>query len=619
MSTDRRPLWISFLIFNLVFIPVFSLAEDRVGDDEALLEITDQESYAAYLKNQTSWYELLNPKTNEGIFYSYAAEMALPAAAPEMSKSTVGGAGEYSTTNVQVIGVDEADFLKNDGKYIYQIKDDSLIISEVYPVETGKVSSVTNISGTPSELFLSGDRLVIFSNNYDESLPVIEPGVANNQLDTTHAIIYDVSDRSGPAIVREITLPGLYENARMIGDIVYTLTKQYSYSSNGYIPLLYENGKVTARPSIWCPPIPLSSYDVYTLSAFSLNGTAEPNATSFLMGWDNTLYVSPENAYVAYEKWTPYWWGRGTRSGEDPGDESVIHRFSLNNGIVSYEATGTFPGSLLNQFSLDEYDNHIRVATTNSWYTGDEWTSDNNVYVLTPDLNITGSLEHLASGEQIYAARFMGDLLYLVTYEQMDPLFVIDLSNPDQPGILGELKIPGYSDYLHPFDATHIIGIGKDTTESEWGGVIPAGVKIALFDVSDLTNPREVDHRIIGEKGSTSAVLDDHHAFLLNMNRSIMVLPVKEVVRVPVPVSSYNESYTTAAWQGAYVFGIDPEQGFTEKGKVEQAPVKPDQYWSDSTVQRSVVMDGNLYTVSKDRIIASDLENPSKRLFILDI
>jgi len=382
----------------------------------------------------------------------------------------------------------------------------------------------------------------------------------------------------------------------MIGDIIYVLTRDSPSYQDPHIPIITENGEIVTHPSVWCPPLPLSSYVVYTLSSFSLSGTEPPKATSFVMGWDNTLYVSVENAYVAYQKWMPYWFTPKSPD-ENNGDETVIHRFSLNTGNVSYEATGTIPGSLLNQFSLDEFAQNLRVATTDSRYEGDEWVTDNNVYVLAPNLTTIGKLEHLAKDERIYSARFIGDLLYLVTFEQMDPLFVIDLSNPNQPGILGELKIPGYSDYLHPYDAHHIIGIGKDTAESEW----------------------EVDSLIIGEKDSTSAVLSDHRAFLLDANRSVMVLPVKEIIRVPVPNSSYDESYTTAAWQGAYVWRIDPDTGFIEKGKVEQVPIKPDMYWSESTVKRSVLMDDILYTVSDDRIVGSDIDSPNTRLMILDL
>lgn len=303
----------------------------------------------------------------------------------------------------------------------------------------------------------------------------------------------------------------------------------------------------------------------------------------------------------------------------EPDQKSVIHRFAIKNGDITYKATGTVPGYLLNQFSLDENRGNLRVATTVS-----DWSSSekqySNVYVLDPELKTIGRLEHLAPEERIYSARFMGDLLYLVTFKQTDPLFVIDLSNPYQPGILGELKIPGYSDYLHPYDETHLIGIGKDTMENEWGGIIPTGVKIALFDVSDVNNPKLVESIVIGEKGSDSAVLSDHRAFLLDKERNIMAIPIREVIHVPVEGSKYEGSHTEETWQGTYVFGIDPESGFIEKGKIKQGTGSTnDNWWYGSTVLRSIFMDDVLYTISRDRIVGSDIIDLTNRLMDIGI
>ncbi|MFH0966152.1 MAG: beta-propeller domain-containing protein, partial [Methanobacteriota archaeon] len=478
----------------------------------------------------------------------------------------------------------------------------------------------------PSGLFLNGDNLVVFSSEYGDTWRMVEGSAAPVPIsaDITHVIVYDVTDRARPMIKTELTLPGTYDNGRMIGDVIYAITRDSISSSDPIMPVIYEGTDVITKPSVWCPPIPMNQYNLYTITSFDLSGTRDVQAASFLMGWDNTLYVSPDNAYMAYKKWSPYWWGWNLRSlsslGSDDGEESVVHRFSLENGTITYKASGTIPGYLLNQFSLDESAGYLRVATTNEQYQKDTWVQDNNVYILSSNLEITGRLEHLAPGERIYSARFMGDILYLVTFKQTDPLFVIDLSNPNQPGILGELKIPGYSDYLHPYDSTHLIGIGKDTEENEGGGVIPTGVKIAFFDVSDLNNPKLVDSRVIGEKGSSSEILNDHKAFLLDKEKSIMVLPIKEIFRIPIPGSTFKDSYTTASWQGAYVLGIDPSIGFVDQGKVEQDQVRPnDYYWSGSTVKRSVVMDSVLYTVSDDRIIGSDLENHASRLLLIDL
>jgi len=616
------------VLLVLLVIPVVSVTDtDSIGTDtETLIEITSEQEFKDYIENQTRWYDqLYSSSYREAEDIMYEAAPMPSASMATAGKSVSDGAAEYSTTNVQVTGVDEADYLKNDGKYIYILRDSSLIITDVYPPQSGTVVSETELDGSPAGMFIDGDLLVTFINEYGNRYNYNDEEIAPSSIrgDITRAWIFDISDRAHPERIREITFPGTFENGRMIGEVVYVITRDSMYYSEPVMPAIYEGTDLLIRPSLWCPPVPMNQFNIYTLASFDLTDTRNVQASSFLMGWDNTLYVSADNAYLAYKKWNPYWWNwnwqSGSSSQSDEGQKSVIHRFGLDEGEITYQATGTFPGYLLNQFSLDEFEDNIRVATTNEQYKTDTWVQDNNVYVLSPSLDIIGRLEHLAQGEKIYSARFMGDLLYLVTFKQIDPLFVIDLSNPRQPGILGELKIPGYSDYLHPYDSTHLIGVGKDTEETVSGGVVTTGVKVALFDISDLNNPTVIDSRVIGEKGSTSEVLEDHKAFLLDRNKSIMVLPIKEIVKIPLTDTIFPDSYTTASWQGAYVFGIDPKSGFIDTGRIAQDQMRPnDYYWSGSSVRRSAVMDSVLYTISDNRIIGSDINNPENRLMMLN-
>lgn len=614
------------LLLILISAGIFQVSgEEAYG---GLIQVTSEDELQSYLANVSS-------PMRYGAGYAFdMAESAMPMVAKEMapvptaSAPVTGAAGtDYSTTNIQVAGVDEADFIKNDGKYIYIRSRDGLSIVDVYPPEQGRIVTEIPVSGKVSELFLSGNRLVVFSSGRSETwytpegtnVPVPE------YQDRTHAIIYDISDRSAPKRVRDISAPGTYENARMIGDFVYLLSAESPDYYNPRMPVVYDGNQAVTRPLVWCPPSPMNEYRMNTLTAFSVHGSGSPDAESFLLGYDNTLYVSTENIFIAYEKQRS-WWGlplllEETESFESDKaeQESVIHRFSIKDGSIDYKATGTVPGYLLNQFSLDEYRGNLRVATTVSDWSLEE-KQYSNVYIFDPDLKIIGRLEHLAPEEKIYSARFMQDILYMVTFKQTDPLFVIDLSNPYQPGILGELKIPGYSDYLHPYDETHLIGIGKDTEENEWGGIIPTGVKIALFDVSDLTNPRLIDSIILGEKGSESAILSDHRAFLLDKERDIMVIPIREVRKNPVTGSKYEGSYTEDVWQGAYVFGINPEKGFIEKGTIQQGDEGDKKiWWYGSKVLRSLFIDDVLYTVSRDMIVASDLKDLTRRLMEISV
>ncbi len=518
-------------------------------------------------------------------------------------------ASTYSTTNIQVTGVDEPDFIKNDGKYIYIISNKNLTIVDAYPPQNARIVSQIPVEGDVSDIFLNGDRLVIFTGKNGQGWikPAGSVAPVPSSEYQTHALVYSILDRAHPEVLRDISIPGRYQNARMIDGDIYVLNQESRNTGDYHMPVLYDGKKEIAIRNIRAPQVPPDNYVFYSLSSFNIHNDAQPTAESFLLGKDSTLYVSPGNVYIAYKN-----------QGNNPGSlptykDSVVHRFGIRDGKISYKATGIFPGYLLNQFSLDEYEGNLRVATTIDEPAAKGGRS-NGVYVLDPDMVVIGSLDHLASGEKIYSARFMGDLLYLVTFKTMDPLFVIDLSNPKHPGILGELKIPGYSDYLHPYDKTHLIGIGKDTTPNQWG-VSTTGIKIALFDVSNLTDPREVGHVIIGEKGSDSEVLRDHRAFLLDQSKNVMAIPIKEITNTPTPGSQYNGSYIPSIWQGTYVYGIDLKNGFTEKGRITKETSNLNNYPEQaSAVKRSLLMDSILYTISHQNIMATDINDLSRQI-----
>jgi len=231
-------------------------------------------------------------------------------------------------------------------------------------------------------------------------------------------------------------------------------------------------------------------------------------------------------------------------------------------------------------------------------------------------LNITGSLENLAPGETIYSARFMGERGYLVTFKQVDPLFVIDLKDPYGPEVLGYLKVTGYSDYLHPYDETHIIGIGKETTDAgEFAWY--QGVKISLFDVTDVSNPREISKVEIGDRGTDSPVLWDHKAFLFDKSRNLLVMPilVAEVDQSEYPEGVPSWAYGEPVWQGAYVFDVSLDQGLQLKGRITHiespSDMEQDYYYSYSafSVERSLYIGDVLYTISDAKIKMNNLEN----------
>ena len=341
---------------------------------------------------------------------------------------------------------------------------------------------------------------------------------------------------------------GSYIATRMIGNFVYVVSQKGAWLYDGVLelPAYTENGRVcqVTAPSIYYYNGTDNSYAYTTIASVNTQDSTFPiQSETFLLGSSSTVYCSAENLYL-------------TTSGYS---ETGVHKIRLDNGSIEGVADGTVPGWVLNQFSMDESEGYFRIATTTGYSWGVAASSKNNVYVLDPEMKVVGRLEDLAPGEQIYSARFMGDRLYMVTFKKVDPLFVIDLSEPTAPRVLGKLKIPGYSNYLHPYDENHVIGLGKEAVDAEGGDFAwYQGVKLSLFDVTDVSNPVEVAKVEIGDRGTDSPALYDHKAFLFNREMNLLVIPVLEA-KVSGQYASEANAYGDFVYQGAYVFDISTE------------------------------------------------------------
>ncbi len=327
-----------------------------------------------------------------------------------------------------------------------------------------------------------------------------------------------------------------------------------------------------------------------------------------MMGGASTMYVSTNNIYVTYPTWT------------DGSHYTSIYRVSINGNQLTFEAQGSVPGSVLNQYSMDEYNGNFRIAT--NWYSESQIS---NVYVLNSNLTIIGKLEGLAQNENLHSVRFMGDKCYLVTFKKTDPLFVIDLSQPENPKVLGELKIPGYSDYLHPYDETHLIGLGKETVEAETGSFAwYQGLKLSLFDVSNVNNPVQLSKYVIGDRGTDSAALNDPKAFLFDKEKNLLVIPVDLALVSEANKQQGSSAYGEMVWQGAYVFSLTANGGFTLKGIVTHLNatlldsqghlVNNADYWSTQNewITRSLYIDKTLYTISNSEVKLNNLTDMSQ-------
>ena len=541
--------------------------------------------------------------------------------------SAKGDAGEleislgFSGTNIQVEGVDEADLVKTDGEYIYLASEKSVIIVRAYPPEEAEVVSRLKLTQNIGDLFVNCDKLVLF-------LPAERywyPDIPLREEPSTTIQIYDISDRASPTLDRNVTVDGYYFNSRMIGDYVYAIISQPAYLNNSEVdlPTIRSNefNIPTIRSNMCIVDVePTDIYyanqsdSFYTFTNIVAINVQNPvkavSHETFLLGDASNLYVSQNNIYIT----SPSTW-------EDENqtlDGTMVYKIGVIDGEISYMADGFVPGWVLNQFSMDEQDGYFRIATTNGHVSRRGSSSTSSIYVLNEDMEIVGSLEGLAPGEQIYSARFMGSRCYLVTFRKVDPLFVVDLSDPERPKVLGKLKIPGYSDYLHPYDDTHIIGVGKETVAAEEGDFSwYQGVKISLFDVSDVSEPRELAKVIIGDRGTDSPVLRDHKAFLFSRSRHLLVLPVLVAEIDPnaysggVPPNAEGEY----VFQGAYVFDVSLTGGFRLRGMIthldgDDALLKSGFYFeSEYSVERSLYIDDVLYTISNGMIKMNSLED----------
>lgn len=614
----------------------------------------------------------------------------VPTAAPQIAMAEsaakgvavpagIGGSADHSTTNVQVAGVDEPDFVKNDGKYIYVISGQTLAIVDAYPAASASVVSKIEVSDNPKDLFIDGDRLVLFTTGTKDTdtsssisstaaiaMEKVMPYYYRNSLPVTHAVFYDISDRAHPKVLKDYTIDGDYIDARLIGSILYLVTREqvYTYYQDHItVPAIREGTKIVIAPDVYYFDNPERQYAFTTVSSFDTGSAKEKEARTYLVGSGNLLYVSENAMYITYQQYhnvyrtmqaepiialnevragsgtsasgtsLPVLWEDFNRMNEaekqvyiekqkTAEQESLqkkeidqtttaIHKIAISNGAITYVARGDVPGVLESQFSMDEYKNNLRVATTSSVYTTRGSYEYNNVFVLDSAMKTVGSLTHIAEQEKIYSTRFIGDRLYMVTFKRIDPFFVIDLSSPTSPKILGKLKIPGYSDYLHPYDATHIIGVGKETGTNDWGGVSTKGLKIALFDVSDVDHPTQIDKVEIGDSGSDSAALSDHKAFLFDKEKNLLVIPARVVKNQATVPDKYGVTQPNI-WYGAYVFGITPETGFTLRGTVEHGSGSDRYYYygsSQNEVKRSLYIGDVLYTLSSKKILANSLSN----------
>jgi inhibitor of cysteine peptidase len=559
---------------------------------------------AAYTEGDTAYYG--GGPLDAQVFGSAGIADSALAPAPRIESGNdvySSSSPDYSTTNIQVAGVDEADIVKTDGKYIYVASNNdfySTSQNSVYivkaDVQDPRVIAKIDLGNSTyvAGLFLSqdGSKLVVIGSQYQlYAYDVLQAEISfaypYYSSVNTFLSVYDVSEKAIPVLARNLTLSGSYFNSRMIGDYVYAVVSQPAYLINEdvVLPQVYEGAKgseIAASGIYYVDTV--DNYFTFTtfIGLNVLDDVQEPTNMTVMMGGASNMYVSLDNIYVTYPTWS------------EQGQYTSIYRVRVNGSVLTFAAKGNATGYVLNQYSMDEYNGYFRLATTSQ----KNQTQQNNVYVLDMNLTVVGKLENLAEDERIYSARFMGDKCYLVTFRQVDPFFVLDMGNPFDPKVAGELKIPGYSSYLHPYDENHVIGLGKEGSN----------VKLSLFDVSDVNAPKEIAKYTVEGDWTSSEALNEPKAFLFDKQKELLVIPIHITNYGVVDSSGRELAMQGNFWQGAYVFKLTLT-GFELKGGVTHQENATQLYIDyNENVNRALYIGDTLYTVSNAKVQLNNLD-----------
>lgn len=548
------------------------------------------------------------------------------------SSSSSSNTKDYSTTNIQVENVDEADIVKTDGDYIYSISEDNVIITDAKDPKQPKVVATiqSEDDDIPEDIILYKDKLVVISTKGNQT----QRYYYNNRMNTV-VKIYNITSREKPVLTKSYEMYEPYYTSRCIDNVLYVISSGNLRKEDDKIVVGYNEDNMEKEMSIdkikYLKDVKTTKQTL--ISTVDLNNeTADIKLDSYLMNISNA-YVSENAIYLLNQKYNNdskipiklLFGFKGVFGLEDyyemdseSGYYTEIYKFDIKEN-VEYKSKTKVKGKTINQYSLDEKDNHLRIAL----YDND----GSRVAIFDEDLKQIGISDNVAKGEKMYSSRFIGDKVYFVTYKTIDPLFVMDLSNETKPKVLGKLKIPGYSTYLHPYDENHIIGIGMETKEiinrNSNGKVISTtakvvGMKMALFDVSNVNSPVQISSVVIGDSRTTSAILTNPKALLFSKEKSLIAIPVNNYSQdfevtlsnnYETMINNYTKYSKPYNAEGYFVYNINVQDGFKLKGVITHEKTNATYYYSNSKLLRGLYIDNNLYTVSETMIKVNELDS----------
>ena len=635
--------------------------------EAALRTFGSAEEMRAYLASQAT-----APYRNNGAQGGFFDWLIDPVTAPAMEGDTAGGesdngSDDYSTTNVQEPGVDESDIVKNDGNYIYTLSGDLIHIIQAVPVEEMAEVATVEIETGGHSLYLRGKQLVAISSGgyYGGYYGGAEPGVAvdgdagdSDGVDSgstdsnpgtveptvvkastamsmvgpwydgseTTVTILDVSDPANPVASKTIRFEGNLASSRVVGDklhLVLTTLPQLPYGTSTdavesvtleeWLPdvqVISSDASVQTTDAVsWqnaLRPAEPNGYAMTVVATVDLADLAAPIATTSVTANVETVYASTSALYLTdtaynYDDFS-------SRS------DTTLHKLAFTDTGTEYIASGRVAGRPLSQYSLSEYQDYLRIATTSEEFSfnGEELASA--VFVLGVNdaaLEVVGKVENIASGEKIYAARFMGDRGFLVTFRRIDPLFTMDLSNPADPRIVGELKVPGFSDHIQLLDANHLLTVGRNAEEAD-GFAWVQGVMLTIFDITDMADPQILEingtkARVeIGGRGTYSEACSDPKAFNF--------YPAQDALALPIDLfegDTMGWNYGEHAFTGLYVYRVTVESGFELLGRIgsSDGANESDCYIGYSGSTRGVFIGDHVYSVTGTSVQAASLDD----------
>lgn len=489
-------------------------------------------------------------------------------AADTAANQKVTGEADYSQTNVREAGVDEGDVVKTDGSYLYILKSSgSVRIVDIRGTKMKEIAEIQpeKLNESIEDLYLDGDRLMLVTTGYESSMEEAESDMYTvNRYQYTALTVYDITEREHPEMTGRITQEGDYRQSRKNGDYVYLLT-QYSpslgdsFEDSSVMPLV--NEQKLAISDVYLPD-QTSQPDYLVASGINIQDPENVISSKAIVSGAADFYMSSDNLFICNNNWN------------DGKSSTEILRFACEDGEITAGAMCELPGFLNDTFSLDEYQGYLRVLLTE-----DSNGESNSLYILDADMQVTGAIRDLADGETIRSARFMGTIAYFVTFRQTDPLFCADLSDPDNPQILSELKLTGFSSYLHPYGDHLLLGVGYEA-EEETGS--QTGVKLSMFDISEPSQVEELDKYVI--KGASYLPSDyDYKAILADGEKNLIGF----------------------VCDGEYlVFSYDEEKGFQN---LLTYTMSDWEYWDGDASCRGVYAGDEFYIVDQDEVLCFDM------------